>query len=176
MQIAKEQETDLAITSMRKQLDETQIKIKEFEIRATTAEHELANTKASFEKMENLELELKLKVQMIGTLKHDIAELQSHLSEALQKLKASGATGDAVDRSVISNLLVQFLSCKNDDKRAREILKVISSFLRLSKDDQAKIGLTENQADTANSPDGKTSSDASFTDMWITFLYKEAGL
>lgn len=137
------------------------------------AEDQLSNNKASKDTVDALERELKSKIQTIGTLKHDVVQLQGHLSEALQKLKAAGATGESVDRSVISNLLVQFLSCKKDEKKSRDILKIIASLLKLSAEDEVKIGLSadQSQVDTA-----KGSTDASFTDMWIAFLYKEAGL
>jgi predicted RNase H-like nuclease (RuvC/YqgF family) len=103
----------------------------------------------------------------IQKLKHDISSLQSHLSEAMRRLK-SGLNSDIVDKKLISNLFVQFLSLSRGDSKKFEILDVISGILDLSKSDKVKIGLLH---DKIESP-----QESTFTDMWISFLYKEAGV
>ena len=103
----------------------------------------------------------------IEKLKHDIASLQSHLSEAMRRLK-SGLNSDIVDKKLISNLFVQFLSLSRGDSKKFEILDVISGILDFSKSDKVRVGLLH---DKINSP-----QESTFTDMWISFLYKEAGV
>ena len=103
----------------------------------------------------------------IQKLKHDISSLQSHLSEAMRRLK-SGLNSDIVDKKLISNLFVQFLSLPRGDSKKFEILDVISGILDLSQSDKVKIGLLH---DKIESP-----QESTFTDMWISFLYKEAGV
>jgi len=103
----------------------------------------------------------------IEQLKHDIASLQSHLSEAMRRLK-SGLNSDIVDKKLISNLFVQFLSLGRGDSKKFEILDVISGILDFSKSDKVKVGLLN---DKIESP-----QESTFTDMWISFLYKEAGV
>jgi hypothetical protein len=89
----------------------------------------------------------------------------------MKRLK-NGSDTDGVDRHLITNFLVQFLSLPPGDSRKFEILKVIGGILRLDDEDQVRIGLKRR---TESPNESAKKEDASFMDLWISFLHREAG-
>ncbi|KAJ3358090.1 hypothetical protein HDU91_005321 [Kappamyces sp. JEL0680] len=148
--LAKEQDIEDAVLLLQRSL-------KEAETRAQSYQQELQQTRSRVAELENntftsapLEKELAEKTALIGQLRHDIVQLQSHLSEAMRYMK-QGTAEDGVDRKLISNLLIGFVTAKYGDPKRFEILSVIGSILKLSEDEKAKVGLIR-QPGSAVSP------------------------
>ncbi|KAJ3308792.1 hypothetical protein HDU76_003809 [Blyttiomyces sp. JEL0837] len=97
--------------------------------------------------------------------------LETYLSEAIRR---AAAADNQVDRRLISNLIVQFLSTNRGDSKRFEMLQVIASVLRLSDEDKVKIGLLRKVGPSAQAGSPLTPANESFTDLWITFLMREA--
>eukprot|EP00842_Homolaphlyctis_polyrhiza_P002551 jgi/Hompol1/3297/HPOL_006457-RA len=97
----------------------------------------------------------------------------------------SGGAEESVDRKLIANLIVGFLSASRGDSKRFEILNLISSVLKFSDEEKFKVGLSRTQGasqslagavpSTSGASGGGTGSSTgvSFTDMWISFLLKE---
>lgn len=169
MRTVKNSEIELSLRETRKIIDDQSNKILDLE--QQIQDHTSRLGKLGFSP-EQLEAELLLKNELIVKLKHDVAQLQSHLSEAMKRLK-DGVNDDRVDRHLVTNLFVQFLSYPMGDARKFEILGVIAGILRLSDEDRVRIGLS--RGNRAVSSSGQPSEENSFTDMWIAFLFREAG-
>lgn len=80
-------------------------------------------------------------------------EYQSHLSEAMKRLSTEDAVDRyiftsisfkflIIDRKLISNLLVQYISAPRGDKTRYEMLNVIAGILRLTEKEKFKCGLS----------------------------------
>jgi chromosome segregation ATPase len=89
---------------------------------------------------ESLEQELQQKTELIGKLRHDVVQLQSHLSEAMRCMK-KGTSEDTVDKKLIANLIIGFVTLSYGDTKRYEILQLIASILKLSDEEKQKLGL-----------------------------------
>lgn len=164
---ARDSEIKLSLSRTLEKLDLALNQNQKLEEKIFAAEEKLKSFEFSSKDTGKLESLVSSKDLEIQKLKHDIASLQSHLSEAMRRLK-SGLNSDIVDKKLISNLFVQFLSLPRGDTKKFEILDVISGILDLSTSDKVKIGLLNQKVDSPQ--------ESTFTDMWISFLYKEAGV
>ena len=168
MIIARESEIKISLSQTLEKLDSALAQNQKLESRALEAESKLLKYKSEATDSTQLLSQVSSKDSEIQKLKHDIANLQSHLSEAMRRLK-TGLNSDIVDKKLISNLIVQFLSLPRGDSKKFEILDVISGILDLSTSDKVKVGLLNDNVDSPK-------ESSTFTDMWISFLYKEAGI
>lgn len=162
---AKESDVELALRAMEK---DTVL----FKTQAENAEKRAYDSEAQVRQLTIDRSLLTEQTETIGRLRHDVARLQNHLSEAMKRLK-DGSDTDGVDRHLITNFLVQFLSLPQGDSRKFEILKIIGGILRLNDEDQVRIGLKRR---TESPGEAVKKEDASFMDLWISFLHREAGL
>ncbi len=144
------------------------------EQRAIQAEKLLSQTEKNSSKMSNLEQELHAKEETVRKLRYDLVQLQSHLSEAMKKLRYDDSD-EIVDRKLLANLLIRFFALPSGDSKRFEILSIISNVLKLDDSEKVQIGLLKAATNTSTAS-GKATSDSSFTDMWIAFLLKEVGV
>lgn len=113
---------------------------------------ELAETSASSKK------ELEEKNILVSKLRHDgrahfisfswtfltphlvslVIQLQTLLSEAMRRMR-NGNGEESVDRKLVSNLLVSFISAPRGDGKRYEMLGLISNVLKFSEDDKVKV-------------------------------------
>jgi GRAB domain len=80
--------------------------------------------------------------------------INEHLMEALRRLRR-GAANTNVDRRLVTNILLTFLSTPREDTKRFEILGLLSSILSWSDEERARAGLQRmgaNSASAANSP------------------------
>lgn len=136
----------------KEEINKDTTKIKEFE--AQTAE------------IAELKKELKEKSLQIGKLRHDTISLQENLSKSMRELLKLSQS-DTVDRPVISNMLLTFLSLPRTDTKRFEILQLISHILDWDDDQRVQAGLArkgfENTPITSAGP--STPVRRSFTGM-----------
>ncbi|KAJ3253207.1 hypothetical protein HDU77_004697 [Chytriomyces hyalinus] len=178
-QASKQAEIDRAVEVITKQLNAANQMLDEYKIRAREAEEKLESVDTNVPSSSILEAQLKERNLEIGKLRGKVISLETYLSEAIRR---ASSADNQVDRRLISNLIVQFMATQRGDSKRFEMLSVIASVLKFSDEDKVKIGLlrrigsgsggiAEKGGNTPRSPVGD-----SITDLWISFLIKEAGI
>ncbi|KAJ3385172.1 hypothetical protein HDU80_000742 [Chytriomyces hyalinus] len=178
-QASKQAEIDRAVEVITKQLNAANQMLDEYKIRAREAEEKLESVDTNVPSSSILEAQLQERNLEIGKLRGKVISLETYLSEAIRR---ASSADNQVDRRLISNLIVQFMATQRGDSKRFEILSVIASVLKFNDEDKVKIGLlrrigggsggiAEKGGNTPRSPVGD-----SITDLWISFLIKEAGI
>ena len=125
--------------------------LKERDALIQSLESELEQRTKNIEQQEQHQQDLAQKNEIIGNLRYEVAQLQSHLSEAIKMMRKGGGE-ESVDRNLMVNLLIQFINVPYGDKKRFEILKLISNVLNLGTEEQEKIGLIRKRVDDSTSP------------------------
>ncbi|CUA68041.1 GRIP domain-containing protein C119,12 [Schizosaccharomyces pombe 972h-] [Rhizoctonia solani] len=195
-QLAKDMEIRQALAESESTLQHTIKQLAEFKSRALQAEAELAESTHNSERVDSLEKEVKEKNLLIGKLRHEAVIMNEHLTIALRKLRNSAATSSSsVDRELVSNILLAFLSAPRTDGTRFEMLAVLANVLGWGEVEREKAGLQRSGGSGAITPigtgvvarklsnasvggkhlelDGTDETD-SFSKMWVEFLLKEA--
>ncbi|KAI8830328.1 hypothetical protein BJ741DRAFT_537823, partial [Chytriomyces cf. hyalinus JEL632] len=178
-QASKQAEIDRAVEVITKQLNAANHMLDEYKIRAREAEEKLESVDTNAPSSSILEVQLQERNLEIGKLRGKVISLETYLSEAIRR---ASSADNQVDRRLISNLIVQFMATQRGDSKRFEMLSVIASVLKFNDEDKVKIGLlrrigggsggiVEKGGSTPRSPVGD-----SITDLWISFLIKEAGI
>jgi hypothetical protein len=131
--------------------------------------------------------------------KEEIASLRDHLEEAMVRLKNAMDGESVVDRRIVHQLLVTYVSRKHDP----QVLELMARILHLSEDDRIKMGIAKPQSavrgwrsmlgfassatpagtssSTGHAAAGDSTSPASddqpkesLSDLFVQFLLKEA--
>ena len=97
---------------------------------------------------QQLEQEMKERNIIIGKLRHEAVILNEHLKNALSRLRRESSE-DCVDRRLMSNLILQFLSMPRADTKRYEILRLIASILQWDDAEREKAGL-QRQSDRSH--------------------------
>lgn len=124
------------LAERQKELENTNSKLKELD----HLNQELADLKKEF-KEKNLQL---------GKLRHDNITLNDHLSKAM-KLIQKNSQGDTVDKQLVSNMFLSFLSLPRADSKRFEILQLISNFLSWDEEQKVQAGLARTSDSGVNS-------------------------
>ena len=95
---------------------------------ATTSKSTLETTRKELERALPFEKEVKEKNLLIGKLRHEAVTLNEHLTKALRILK-KGRPEDNVDRQIVTNYFLHFLSIDRSDPKKFEALQLISALL-----------------------------------------------
>ena len=95
---------------------------------AREAEANLAATKQDLQRVLPFEREVKEKNLLIGKLRHEAVTLNDHLRKALRMLKRDNAD-DKIDKQLVTNVLLQFVSLQRGDAKKYEVLQLIASVL-----------------------------------------------
>jgi len=175
--VAKEAEIGFATDSLKSQLSKANLDLEHFKSRALAAEKQVEAQRGV--SVETLQAELAEKNGVIGKLRHDVIVIQNHLNESLKRLKESSDNSvSSMDRRILTNLFVQFLSLPPRDTKRSEILKIMSEMLSFSDSEKEKVGLVRPRDKLARTgSDGVTSpveQAEKFTELWVEFLMREA--
>ncbi|KZO95430.1 hypothetical protein CALVIDRAFT_599214 [Calocera viscosa TUFC12733] len=182
---AKESEMRVATAELSSQLSSVSSSLAEYKARTQKAEAALAQSANSSTRCAELEKEVKEKNLLIGKLRHEAVIINEHLTEALRRLRKSNSENN-VDRRLITNTLLAFLSTPRADSKRFEMLTLLSSVLGWNDDERAKAGLQRATPTTARrvpSSSRTTASEGgaptpneteSFSKMWVEFLLKES--
>ena len=117
---------------------------------------------------EKFEREVKERVLQIGKLRHEAIILNEHLTKALAMLKQNNDS-ESVDKELISNLFISFVTIPRGDPKKFEVLELISSFLNWDTDKKTQAGLIQNMSNT-----NSESRTQNFVSLWTEFLEKES--
>ncbi|TIA74421.1 hypothetical protein E3P92_01281 [Wallemia ichthyophaga] len=142
------------------------------------------------ERTPGLEQESKEKTLLIGKVRHEAVILNEHLTEALKRLKEYN-TSDSVDRQLISNILLQFVTTPRSDGKRFEMLTLLGSILNWNQYEREQAGIVRGGSGRYNNPSLPSSpsssylnsafrspanhDNASFGQLFVEFLLNEAG-
>ncbi|CDK28271.1 unnamed protein product [Kuraishia capsulata CBS 1993] len=147
----------------------------------------IARLETEVARISGLESDIKERQIQIGKLRHENVVLNEHLTKALRLIKKDSNT-EQVDRELVSNLFISFLSLPRADTKKFEVLQLISNFLNWDDDKKMHAGLIANpNAKSANGKHSRTPSASnilmsggpvdtrsdSFVSLWTEFLEKE---
>ncbi|ODQ53001.1 hypothetical protein SAICODRAFT_7599 [Saitoella complicata NRRL Y-17804] len=201
---AREREVREIEERLQGDIDRLVTERKEFEERATDAEAKLTTAKADLEKLPKLQADLKEKTLALAKARHESIILNEHLTKALRLLKRSSSSSNStVDRQLVTNLVLKFLSLPRGDARKFEALGVLGGFLGWTEEERGVAGLARPSGNASGAAAGGLMSpglqsplgfrrvsstsalsaadyfppagrDESMSDLWIHFLEKEA--
>ncbi|KAF8524309.1 hypothetical protein BU17DRAFT_74799 [Hysterangium stoloniferum] len=181
-QSAREHETRQAVHEYKEQLRQATQSLAEYKSRALRAEVELEESSTNTHRSAALEKEVKEKQLLIGKLRHEAVILNEHLTEAIRRLRRD-ASDNNVDRRLVTNVILSFLTTLRTDSKRFEILALLASILSWSDEEREKAGLQRSGSGSGllwgsgkgKAPElEKTDETESFSKMWVEFLLKEA--
>ncbi|THH01466.1 hypothetical protein EW026_g1222 [Hermanssonia centrifuga] len=139
-QAAKDRELQQAVKDYEARLMQVTQSLAEYKHRALTAELQLEESSTNSTRTQELEKEVKEKNLLIGKLRHEAVIMNEHLMEALRRLRRS-STDTNVDRRLVTNVLLSFLTTPRADSKRFEMLTLLSSILQWNDDEREKAGL-----------------------------------
>lgn len=145
--LARKQERRELVENSQAQIDELKKSLKDAEETSSTAQTELETTKHELQRTLPFEKEVKEKNLLIGKLRHEAVILNDHLTKALRFLKR-GKPEDNVDRQLVTNHFLQFLSLDRSDPKKFQILLLIAALLGWSEEQKESAGLARPGAST----------------------------
>ncbi|KAF3492064.1 uncharacterized protein GIQ15_01581 [Arthroderma uncinatum] len=140
IQIARKQELRELVESTDAQVEEVRKKLEDAEKRAADANAALEETQKNLERALPFEKEVKEKNLLIGKLRHEAVTLNEHLTKALRFLK-KGKPEDNVDRNLVTNHFLHFLSLDRSDPKKFQILQLIAALLGWTDEQREQAGL-----------------------------------
>ncbi|KAJ3857975.1 hypothetical protein EV368DRAFT_70603 [Lentinula lateritia] len=180
-QAAKEHELRQAVKDYESQL-----------IQVTQSLADLEESQTNNSRAQELEKEVKEKTVLVNKLRHEAVIINEHLMEALRRLRKNSSDTN-VDRRLVTNVLLSFLTTPRADAKRFEMLSLLSSILSWSDIEREKAGLQRSHQSSVISPsssfwrrtstsDGsgksaelqKTDETESFSRLWVEFLLTEA--
>ncbi|KAF1942375.1 hypothetical protein EJ02DRAFT_402778 [Clathrospora elynae] len=147
LQKALQEVQSLRKAELKKSVETYESQINDLRKQAQTAEQASSSAKATLESMQKeleralpFEKEVKEKNLLIGKLRHEAVTLNEHLTKALRILK-KGRPEDNVDRQIITNYFLHFLSIDRSDPKKFEALQLISALLGWTDEQREQAGL-----------------------------------
>ncbi|PWN91206.1 hypothetical protein FA10DRAFT_228591 [Acaromyces ingoldii] len=199
-QAAQETELQRALGDHQERYERAAASLREHQERTVAAEAQATEFKGAAERCQALEKEVKEKNLLIGKLRHEAVILNEHLTEALRRLRANTSDSN-VDRRLVTNLLLQFITTPRADGKRFEMLSLIASVLQWSDDERETAGLQRTNPGSSSSSstmspgkmvgigiktEGKghgrsgalanasSTGDESFSNLFVEFLLSEA--
>lgn len=87
-----------------------------------------------------LEKEAREKNAVVAKLRHDAVVTNEHLTEALRRLRKNQSDNN-VDRRLVTNVLLSFLTTARADSKRFEMLSLLSTILSWDDEEREKAGL-----------------------------------
>ncbi|KAL7423684.1 hypothetical protein Q5752_001266 [Cryptotrichosporon argae] len=182
-QAAKDAELAQATHELEAQLKLAVTQLSEFKLRAANAETRLDEAGRETGRAERLERELRDKNAAISKLRHDAVVTNEHLTEALRRLRKNSSDNN-VDRRLVTNVLLSFLSTARADTKRFEMLGLLSTILGWDDGERERAGLQKEtrrprvrrkSSATADKAKDEAAMNESFSNLFVEFLLKEAG-
>ncbi|PFH48705.1 hypothetical protein AMATHDRAFT_149253 [Amanita thiersii Skay4041] len=190
-QSAKDHELREAVKDLEVKLNRTIDSLAEYKHRALTAESQLDEVRDDTTRVQELEKGVKEKDILLQKLQHEAVILNEHLMEALRRLRRNSSETN-VDRRLVTNVLLSFLSTPRADTKRYEMLSLLASILSWNDQERERAGLQRTQSVNSlssfwgRSPSSgafsptktaeleKTDETESFSRLWVEFLLTEA--
>lgn len=166
----KTEALSLEIKTLQEELEKNKEKLEQSVAQVAELQKSNAN-------IPELEKEVKEKNLQLGKLRHEAVTLNEHLTRALRMIQKN-SQGDTVDKQLVTNMLLSFLSLPRADTKRFEVLNLISNYLGWSDDQNIQAGLSRSGATPGKSPlSPRTRSEESsggFMSMFADFLERES--
>ncbi|RAQ99375.1 golgi matrix protein [Stemphylium lycopersici] len=139
-----------SVETYESQINELRKQVQAAESASNSAKATLESTQKDLERALPFEKEVKEKNLLIGKLRHEAVTLNEHLTKALRILK-KGRPEDNVDRQIITNYFLHFLSIDRSDPKKFEALQLISALLGWTDEQKEQAGLARPGTATSSS-------------------------
>ncbi|PKK47131.1 hypothetical protein CI102_6187 [Trichoderma harzianum] len=149
IQDARKKELRDLVETSEAQLQEQKKLVQEAVAKASEAQEAKAELVKELERTVPFEKEVKEKNLLIGKLRHEAIVLNDHLTKALRYLKKTKPE-DNVDRQVVTNHLLHFLTLDRGDAKRFQVLQVMAGYLNWTDEQREQAGLAR--------PGGSTNS------------------
>ncbi|KAL7942054.1 hypothetical protein V8C42DRAFT_333463 [Trichoderma barbatum] len=140
IQDARKKELRDLVETSEAQLQEQKKLVQEAVAKATDAQEAKAELVKELERTVPFEKEVKEKNLLIGKLRHEAIVLNDHLTKALRYLKKTKPE-DNVDRQVVTNHLLHFLTLDRGDAKRFQVLQVMAGYLNWTDEQREQAGL-----------------------------------
>lgn len=140
LQLSQEKDVQRTIDEMQQQIENCESELETYKGKAFEMGEKLREAHGSTDGLAKLEQEVKEKNLLIGKLRHEAVILNEHLTEALRQIRRD-ASDTLVDRRLVTNLFLQFLTAPRADAKRFEILRLVASVLHWTDDERSKAGL-----------------------------------
>lgn len=146
--------------------------VQDSDSRCVEAETSKEALKTELDRLLPFEKEVKEKNLLIGKLRHEAIVINDHLTKALRFIKKSKVE-DNVDRQVVTNHFLHFLSLDRSDPKKFQVLQVIASLLNWTDEQKEQAGLARPGASSNSlrlpmSPFHRTPSTPSLSTEFFT--------
>ncbi|CAG1963661.1 hypothetical protein FGSG_04393 [Fusarium graminearum PH-1] len=194
IQDARKKELRDMVETTEAQIQDLKKQVQEADARATEAETAKQTLTQELERTAPYEKEVKEKNLLIGKLRHEAIVLNDHLTKALRYLKKTKPE-DNVDRQIVTNHLLHFLTLDRGDAKRFQVLQVMAGYLNWTDEQREQAGLarpgTSNNLRLPISPFNRTPSSPSLntdifadtssakekeslSELWANFLERSA--
>ncbi|KAJ4357889.1 uncharacterized protein N0V89_002466 [Didymosphaeria variabile] len=140
VQNLRKSELRRSVENYESQIDELRKQVQAAQQAAKASKTTLDTTQKELERAVPFEKEVKEKNLLIGKLRHEAVTLNEHLTKALRILK-KGRPEDNVDRQIVTNYFLHFLSIDRSDPKKFEALQLISALLGWTDEQKEQAGL-----------------------------------
>ncbi|RYP15002.1 hypothetical protein DL765_005999 [Monosporascus sp. GIB2] len=140
IQDARKKELREMVETSEEQLQALKKLVAEADARASAAEAAKESLQKELERTAPFEKEVKEKNLLIGKLRHEAIVLNDHLTKALRYLKKTKPE-ESIDRQIVTNHLLQFLSLDRSDPKKFQILQIIAGLLGWTDEQRERAGL-----------------------------------
>ncbi|KAK1772537.1 putative golgi matrix protein [Phialemonium atrogriseum] len=140
IQEARKKELREMVETSEEQLQEMRKRAQDADSRAAEAESAKENLVKELERTAPFEKEVKEKNLLIGKLRHEAIVLNDHLTKALKYIKKTKPE-ETIDRQIVTNHFLQFLSLDRSDPKKFQILQVIAGLLNWTDEQREQAGL-----------------------------------
>ncbi|KAI9901340.1 hypothetical protein N3K66_003157 [Trichothecium roseum] len=166
IQEARKRELREMVETTEQQLQAQKELVQSAEARAKEAEETKDSLTAELERTAPFEKEVKEKNLLIGKLRHEAIVLNDHLTKALRYLKKTKPE-DNVDRQIVTNHFLHFLTLDRGDVKRFQVLQVIAGYLNWTDEQREQAGLARPGASNSlrlpTSPFNRTPSSPNLT-------------
>ncbi|KAI1815664.1 hypothetical protein GGS20DRAFT_542110 [Poronia punctata] len=140
IQEARRKELREMVETSEEQLQALKKLVQDADKRASEAETAMASLQKELERTAPFEKEVKEKNLLIGKLRHEAIVLNDHLTKALRYLKKTKPE-DSIDRQIVTNHFIQFLTLDRSDPKKFQILQIIAGLLNWTDEQREQAGL-----------------------------------
>ncbi|TQS32228.1 hypothetical protein Golomagni_07464, partial [Golovinomyces magnicellulatus] len=140
IQDARKKELREMVESTEHQLEQSKKQAQDAEAKAREAREQMETLRAELERTAPFEKEVKEKNLLIGKLRHETIVLNDHLTKALRYLKKTKPE-DNVDRQIVTNHLLHFLTLDRGDVKRFQVLQVMAGYLNWTDEQREQAGL-----------------------------------
>ncbi|KAF2461471.1 putative Golgi matrix protein [Lineolata rhizophorae] len=150
IQDARKKELREVVENSQSQLEELRKQLQAAEEASAAAQATLESTQKELERARPFEKEVKEKNLLIGKLRHEGVILNDHLTKALRIIQHRKPE-DNVDRTIVTNHFLSFLSLDRSDPKKFQVLQLIAALLGWTEEQRERAGLARPGASAVGS-------------------------